>query len=120
MPEESTKTKKAREKIIQLYQNLGYQVTEEETFPCVNNMGDFKLDYQADIVVRKTFIVELDPLFHGSKIHRNKDEWRDKNIEREYNIRTVRMDPSDVMKLDPIDIILEVDSQLLDTKKQEK
>ena len=116
-PQEATKTKKARTKIIEMYRNLGYQVTEEETFPCINNMGDYQLQYQADIVIRKTFIVELDPEFHGSKIHRNKDQWRDKNIEREYNIKTVRIDPQDVVKLDPIDIIIDIDSQL---KKDDK
>lgn len=112
MPDEAVKTKRARQKIIQLYKDKGYQVTEEEVFPCYDNMGEVRLDYQADIVIRKTFLIELDPEFHGSKIHRNKDEWRDKNIEREYQIRTVRIDPSDALKLDPLDILLEVDDQL--------
>lgn len=118
-PEEAPKTKKARTKIIQMFKDQGYQVTEEEIFPCINNMGDFKLDYQADIVIRKVFILELDPEFHGSHKHRNKDYWRDKNIEREYNIKTVRMDPGDIIKLDPLDIILECDSQLKNDNKNE-
>ena len=114
VPQESKKTLKAREKIIQLYKNLGFQVTEEELFPCSNNMGevDISLKYQADLVLRKIFILELDPEFHGSKVHRNKDKWRDENIEREYNIKTVRLDPADIIKQDSIDIMLEVDSQL--------
>ena len=113
MPQEAKKTQKAREKIIQLYKDQGYQVTEEEVFPCFNNMGEAIFPpYQADLVLRKTFLIELDPEFHQTKIHRNKDDWRDKNIEREFNIKTVRLDPSDIMKQEPIDILLEVDDQL--------
>ena len=113
-PQEANKTQKARKKIIEMYRDQGFEVTEEEVFPCFNNMGEaIYPPYQADIVVRKTFIIELDPLFHGSKIQRNKDEWRDRNIEREHNIKTARVDPDDVMKQDLIDIMLEVDHQLI-------
>lgn len=113
-PQEANKTQKARKKIIEMYRDQGFEVTEEEVFPCFNNMGEaIYPPYQADIVVRKTFIIELDPLFHGSKIHRNKDEWRDRNIEREHNIKTARVDPDDVMKLGELDIILDIDDQLM-------
>jgi len=113
MIQEATKTQKARKKIIDLFKSNGYDVKEEEVFPCFDNMGEAIFPpYQADIVVRKTFIIELDPLFHGTKIHRNKDKWRDKNIEEQHDTKTVRLDPTDIMKQDPIDIMLEIDSQL--------
>ena len=115
MPQEATKTVKARQKIIELYKQQGYEVTEEVPYLCRNNMGELILPpYQADILLKKEFIVELDPYkLHGTKIKRSHDKWRDKNIEREYNIKTVRLDPKDILKQDPIDTILEVDSQLL-------
>jgi hypothetical protein len=115
MPKESKITLKARQKIIQLYRDKGYQVTEEELFPCKNNIEEvnLSLDYQADIIVTKKFLIELDPYkLHDTHIHTVKDAWRDKNIYREYKIKTVRIDPNDVMKQDPIDIIIEVDDQL--------
>lgn len=119
-PQEATKTQKARKKIIEMYRDQGFEVTEEEVFPCFNNMGEaIYPPYQADIVVRKTFIIELDPhKLHGTKTHINKDEWRDKNIEREHNIKTARVDPDDVVRQDSIDIMLEVDSQIIRPKKE--
>ena len=119
MPDEAVKTKRARQKIIQLYKNLGFHVTEEEIFPTLNNMGDFKLDYKADIVVRKTFIIELDPPgLHDTHRHTVKDEWRNKNIFNEYQIKTVRLEPNDIMKQDPLDILIEVDDQLITFKQR--
>ena len=122
MPIESKSTQKAREYIIEMLQDNGYQIAEEEVFPTENNIGDISLDYQADIVARKTFIIELDPEFHGSKIHRNKDEWRDKNIYKKYQIKTVRLDPKDIIKdakTDPINTWLEIDTQLNDKERFE-
>ena len=110
MPEESLKTQKARQKIKELLIEEGYQVTEEESFPCKNNMNedDQILFYQADIVARKTIIVELDPMgLHGTATHRNKDHWRDKNIFREYQIPTVRLDPKNILDRNLEDTILD-------------
>ena len=122
MPDEAVKTKRARQKIIQLYTDQGYQVTEEEVFPCFNNMGEAIFPpYQADILVTKKIIIELDPTrLHGTARHRSKDHWRDENIFREYSIPTARLNPDDIIKQVSIDILLEIDSQVLEQNNNKK
>lgn len=120
MPEESKVTKRARQKIIEMYQKQGFKVSEEELFPCNNDMGEpITPFYRGDIVLRKTFIIELDPLFHGSRIHRNKDYWRNINIFKQYDsTMTVRIDPADILKEDPYLIIMDVNEQLRTFKER--
>lgn len=118
MPEESLKTQKARQKIKELLIEKGYQVGEEEFFPCLNNMGEVIWPpYRADLVVRKTFILELDPLFHDSHIHSVKDDHRDQNIYREYEIKTARVNPDDILDKKLIETILpDIEFQLKNPK----
>lgn len=121
MPEEAKKTQKARSELIRILKEQRQQITEEEFFPCKNNVGEVIFPYyRADIVARTATIFELDPMeLHGTRRHRNHDEWRDKNIYREYNIPTVRLDPIDILKMDDRIIIKEIESQLRSEKYQQ-
>ena len=114
MPEEGTQTQLAREKIKQILPEKGFKIGEEESFPCLNNAGEaIWPPYRADMVVRLTFILEFDPMkLHGTKRHRNHDQWRDTNILREYDIKTVRLDPRDILKQTPNEILEEIEYQL--------
>lgn len=101
-----------------MLEDQGYQVGEEEVFPCLNNMGEpIFPPYQADLVVTKRFIVELDPDFHDSHIHSVKDDHRDKNIFREYIVKTARVNPDHVLDENLVNTIIpDIEHQLKDKK----
>lgn len=128
MPEEATNTKKAREKIKEIFQRMNYNIEEEIRFPDVtNNIGESMEEqpYQTDFILTKTFVLELDPQTgkkgkakgHGTKSRRTKDKWRDINFRHQLDLKTVRLDPADVNKQTEQDILSEINYQLRNAKK---
>ena len=121
-PEEAKSTILARGKIKAMFYDRNYNIEEEVRFPDVtNNMGE-RLDpcYQTDFILTKTFILELDPQTdkpgkakgHGTKKRRTHDKWRDQNFRHQLNLKTVRLNPKDVIDGTEQDILAEINHQL--------
>ena len=90
---EAPETYKARKELKRILEKQDYIVEEEVPLADVtNNMGEeiWPL-YRADIIVTKSFIIELDSKkLHGTKKRRIHDQWRDKNIRNQINLKTVQ------------------------------
>jgi hypothetical protein len=109
-PSESPDTYQARKKIKQIFTRKHYEIEEEVPLETVTNNMDEEIwpPYQADMLLTKQFIIELDPQSakkykakgHGTKIRRNKDHWKDTNIKNQINLKVVRLEPEDILKDD--------------------
>jgi hypothetical protein len=119
---EAPDTFKARKKLKQLFESKSYTVEEEVQLDTVtNNMNEeiWPL-YQADMLLTQQFIIELDPQSaekgkskgHGTHKRIVHDQWRDKNVRNQINLKTVRLIPSDINSQSPEQIIEEIEYQL--------
>jgi hypothetical protein len=98
---EGETTVKARHILVKALKSQCFHVEEEKIIPCTDNMGKtIEPPYKADIYASIQFIIELDPPESHQGDHRTvKDGWRNKNIYNQYGgLRTVRLQPSDVLK----------------------
>ena len=119
---ESPDTYKARKELKRILEKQDYHIEEEVPLEDVtNNMKEeIYPPYRADMVVTKQFIIELDPESgkkgkskgHGTKKRRIHDQWRDKNVRGQINLKTVRLQPRDILMYDEKLTIEEIDSQL--------
>ena len=119
---ESPETYKARRELKRILEHHDYIVEEEIPLADVtNNMGEeIYPPYRADMIVTKTFIIELDPESskkykakgHGTKKRRIHDDWRDRNIRSQIKLKTVRLKPYDILNFDESLTMNEIDSQL--------
>lgn len=109
---EHKSTAKARERIKIIYELLGYKIEEFVPITVQNNIGDQEMQYEADMILTKQFIVEFDSKkLHGTRVRRIKDSWRDKNIHRETDLKTIRLISKELLKVSDEQIIDEVDYQ---------
>ena len=91
--EEGDETIAARNLIIKTLKEECFTVREEAPFYC-----DRK-NYTADIYASISFIIELDPpSVHKGDHKTKKDKNRDDDIYHSYGVKTVRLQPSDVLK----------------------
>ncbi len=116
MPQEHSTTVKARKKMIDIFNMLGYETEEEKIYECNNNMG-FPIypSYKADIYVKHEFNLELDPdeIHNNSKHNINHDQWKDQNIYNQHQqVKTVRLNPRMVNKQNLFEIMAEIQNQL--------
>lgn len=112
----------ARQKLKTIFKRLQYEIEEEVPLDTVtNNMGEeIYPPYQADMILTKQFIIEFDPQSnkkykskgHGTKRRRIHDQWRDKNIKNQMNIKTVRLIPKDILSYNDHEILHEIEDQL--------
>ena len=94
---EAEQTQEAREILVKALKSECFSVQEEKVIHCVNNMGEPK-DFSADIYASINFIIELDPSSSHGGDHRSKiDKWRNENIYKQYGIRTIRLQPVDII-----------------------
>jgi hypothetical protein len=98
--QEGETTIKARDILIKALKAESFTVQEEKVFHCKNNMGEeINPPYKADIYASINFIIELDPVSsHGGDHRTRKDNWRNENLFKQYGIRTVRLQPDDILK----------------------
>jgi predicted RND superfamily exporter protein len=119
---ESPETYKARKELKRILENDDYTVEEEVPLADVtNNMEEETYPpYRADMVVTKTFIIELDPQSskkykskgHGTRRRRIHDQWRDINIRSQAKLKTVRLKPEDILNYDESMTLHEIEHQL--------
>jgi hypothetical protein len=119
---EAPETYEARRKLKQILRKEHYEIEEEVALPEVtNNMGEeIWPPYRADMILTKSFIIELDPQSpdkykskgHGTKKRRIHDQWRDKNIKNQINLKTVRLIPQEINQMSESKILEEIDWQL--------
>jgi hypothetical protein len=119
---ESPETYKARQQLKKILSAHDYDVQEEVPLEDVTNNMEEEIypPYRADMVVTKTFIIELDPengkkgkpKGHGTRKRRIHDQWRDKNIRNQIKLKTVRLNPADILNYDEKLTLAEIDSQL--------
>ena len=112
----------SRRKLKEILRPMNYEIEEEVALESVkNNMQeDIFPPYQADMIASKVFVIELDPQSnkkgkskgHGTRRRRIHDEWRDKNIKSQLNLRTVRLDPKDILEQSKEQILAEINNQL--------
>ena len=104
---ESPETYKARKELKRILEREDYIVEEEIPLEDVTNNMEEEIwpRYRADIIAQKTYIIELDPQSdkprkhgHGTRKRRIHDQWRDKNIRSQINLKTVRLIPRDILK----------------------
>lgn len=121
--EEAPQTYKARKELRRILEKLDYVVDEYVPLMDVttNNMSEeLWPPYEADMVVTKTFIIELDTETskkgkskgHGTRRRRVHDNWRDKNVRGQIKLKTVRLKPDDILNYEEKLTIEEIDSQL--------
>jgi hypothetical protein len=121
--EEAPQTYKARKELRRILEKLDYVINEYVPLMDVtsNNMDEeIWPPYEADMIVTKSFIIELDTETnkkgkskgHGTKKRRIHDQWRDKNVRGQINLKTVRLKPKDILMYDEKLTIQEIDSQL--------
>lgn len=119
-PIEHPSTVKARKKLIQIFEDMAYEIEEEKKYSCKDNMGNQIVpDYRADIYVKWEFNIEIDPdeIHNNSKHNINHDKWKDVNIYNQHqNIRTVRLNPRLVNKQSLWEIMAEISNQLREKK----
>ena len=96
---EGDTTTRARQLLVNALKAECFHVQEEKKFYCKNNMGEeINPPYSADIYASIEFIIELDPeSTHGGDHRTKKDNWRNRNIFDQYGVRTVRIQPKDVL-----------------------
>jgi len=126
---EAPDTYQARKVIKRLYESQNFKIQEEVKLDTVTNNMEEEIwpPYQADMLLTKEFIIELDPQTpdkgkskgHGTKRRRNKDQWRDKNIKKQLDIPTVRLIPSDILQQTDKQILDEIEWQLNRANLQE-
>jgi hypothetical protein len=119
---ESPTTYKARQELKRILSHNDYHIEEEVPLEDVtNNMKEeIYPPYRADMIVTKTFIIELDPESgkpgkpkgHGTKKRRIHDQWRDRNVRDQIKLKTVRLKPEDILNYDEKLTLAEIDSQL--------
>lgn len=119
---ESPITYKARKELKRILENEDYVIEEEIPLEDVtNNMEEETYPpYRADMIVTKTFIIELDPETskkykskgHGTRRRRIHDQWRDRNVRSQINLKTVRLKPEDILNYDESLTLREIESQL--------
>ncbi len=119
---EAPETYKARKELKRILEKQDYIVEEEVPLQDVtNNMGEeIYPPYRADMIVTKSFIIELDPESgkkgkakgHGTKRRRIHDDWRDINVRNQIKLKTVRLKPYDILNYDESLTVNEIDSQL--------
>jgi hypothetical protein len=116
--QEAETTVKARDIIVKALKEECFTVQEEKVIHCHNNMGE-EQQYIADIYASINFIIELDPVSaHGGDHRSIKDRWRNENLFKQYGIRTVRLQPEDVLKDSKLEMTFkEVLSQLREYDK---
>jgi hypothetical protein len=114
-PSESPDTYQARKKLKSLFGELMYEVEEEVELESVTNNMEEEIwpPYRADMLVTKTFIIELDSKkLHGTRKKRSHDKWRNINIKSQMNLKTVRLLSKDVNRQELDQILAEIDYQL--------
>ena len=90
---EGDKTTEARTAIIKALKDECFTVREEAPFYANNKT------YTADIYASIHFIIELDPPeLHGGDHKTKKDKNRDDDILKAYGVKTVRLQPNDILK----------------------
>ena len=113
----------SRRKLKEILRPMNYEMEEEVALEAVktNNMEEEIFPpYRADLIASKVFIIELDPQSakkgkskgHGTRKRRIHDQWRDKNIKSQLNLRTVRLIPNDILQQSKEQILEEIDYQL--------
>ena len=124
MPQEHSKTKEARKKMIQIFEMLAYDIEEEKIYQCTNNMGErIEPPYQADLYLKQEFNLELDPdeIHNNSRHNIMHDEWKDQNIYNQHQqVKTVRLNPRLVNKQNLFEIMAEIQNQLREKKYNNK
>ena len=119
---ESPTTYKARKELKRILEKEDYIIEEEVELEDVTNNMEEEIypPYRADLVVTKTFIIELDPETnkkgkskgHGTRRKRIHDQWRDKNVRNQSKLKTVRLKPEDILNYDSTLTLHEIESQL--------
>jgi hypothetical protein len=112
---ESIETYRARRKLKDIFRTQNYRIEEFKEFPEVtDNMGsEIWPPYEADILLYKVFIIELDSRkLHGTHKKIIHDKWRDKNFKEQIDVPTVRLLSKDVNMQTPEDILQEINWQL--------
>lgn len=119
---ESPETYKARRELKRILSTIGYEIEEEVPLEDVtNNMGEeIYPPYRADMVVTLQYIIELDPengkkgkpKGHGTRKRRIHDQWRDKNVRNQLKLKTVRLNPADILNYNEKLTLETIDSQL--------
>jgi hypothetical protein len=121
--EEAPETYKARRELRRILESEDYTVEEYVPLEDVttNNIGEeIWPPYEADIVVTKSFIIELDTETnkkykakgHGTRRRRIHDQWRDRNVRNQIKLKTVRLKPEDILNYDESLTLREIESQL--------
>ena len=119
---EAPSTYKARKELKRILEKQDYDIQEEVPLQDVTNNMEEEIypPYRADMIVTKTFIIELDPETgkkgkakgHGTRKRRVHDDWRDKNVRGQIKLKTVRLKPDDILSYDEKLTLEEIDSQL--------
>jgi len=112
---EAPETYQARKKLKQLLYRQNYEIEEEVQLDTVtNNMGEeIWPPYRADMLLTKSFIIELDSKkLHGTHRRIVHDSWRDKNIKNQINLKTVRLLSKNVNVQSEKQILEEIEDQL--------
>ena len=109
----------SRKKLKGILRPRGYEIEEEVPLESVKNNMDEEIfpPYQADLIAAKIFVIELDPQStkskgHGTRKRRIHDQWRDKNIKAQLSLRTVRLNPTDILTQSEEQILAEINDQL--------
>lgn len=119
---EAPETYKARQELKRILEKEDYTIEEEVPLEDVTNNMEEEIypPYRADMVVTKTFIIELDTETskkykakgHGTRKKRIHDQWRDRNVRDQIHLKTVRLKPKDILNLDETLTLHEIDYQL--------
>ncbi|MDF2736317.1 MAG: hypothetical protein K0S93_173 [Nitrososphaeraceae archaeon] len=121
--DEAPETYKARRELRRILEHEDYVIEEYVPLEDVttNNMGEeFWPPYEADMVVTKQFIIELDTETskkgkskgHGTRRRRIHDQWRDRNVRDQIKLKTVRLKPDDILNYDESLTLKEIEDQL--------
>ena len=125
--DEAPETHRARRELRRILEHLDYIVEEYVPLEDVttNNMGEeFWPPYEADMIVTKSFIIELDTETskkgkskgHGTRRRKVHDNWRDTNVRNQIKLKTVRLKPKDVLDYDESLTLHEIEDQLKNQK----
>jgi hypothetical protein len=119
---EAPDTYQARKRLKHIYHNKNFIIQEEVKMDTVTNNMEEEIypPYQADMLLTKQFIIELDPETskkykskgHGTRRRRLHDDWRDRNIKNQMDITTVRLIPRDILQQSDEQIEAEIEYQL--------
>ena len=125
--DEAPETYRARRELRRILEHKDYIVEEYVPLEDVttNNMNEeIWPPYEADIIVTKTFIIELDTETskkgkskgHGTRRRRIHDQWRDRNVRAQIKLKTVRLKPEDILNYDESLTLHEIEDQLKSQK----